>query len=78
MEVVLRQKKTSKPSVAPFFQRVEAAFQKSPRIISKTIHVNAAPTKPARSPSSEADDLIQALRGLCCLRSITHVRLQLF
>ncbi|KAL1837243.1 hypothetical protein VTJ49DRAFT_4102 [Mycothermus thermophilus] len=56
-------KSTSKPSVAPFFQRVEAAFQHSPQIITdKTIYVNTSAARPARSPSPDADDLIQELK----------------
>ncbi|KAL2268760.1 hypothetical protein VTJ83DRAFT_3606 [Remersonia thermophila] len=56
-------KLASRPSVAPFFQRVEAAFQNSPQIMTdKTIHVKTSAPKPARSPSPDAQELIQELK----------------
>ena len=59
--------KPSPPSVAPFFQRIKAAFQDQPTpttaVITKPTHKTAAPaTKTARSPSPDAEDLIQQLK----------------
>ncbi len=59
--------KPSPPSVAPFFQRIKAAFQDKPTTTTTTTtkptHKTAAPpTKPARSPSPDAEDLIQQLK----------------
>lgn len=52
-----------KPSVAPFFQRIEAAFQDKPAAITKAHHATTTAPRPARSPSPDAEDLIQQLKG---------------
>ncbi|KAK3901471.1 hypothetical protein C8A05DRAFT_16346 [Staphylotrichum tortipilum] len=52
----------SKPSVAPFFQRIEAAFQDKPAPAPQRSQAPTATRAPARSPSPSADDLIQQLK----------------
>ena len=53
----------SKPSVAPFFQRVEAAFQAN-TTASKTDHtISPAQGRLPRSPSPDPDELIRQLKG---------------
>ena len=56
-------KPTTKPSIAPFFQRVEAAFQTNPTP-AKANHANTKAQAPRRSPSPDPDDLINQLKGL--------------
>ncbi|AEO63518.1 uncharacterized protein THITE_2085036 [Thermothielavioides terrestris NRRL 8126] len=57
-------KPSSKPSVAPFFRRIEAAFQeKATAAAPNTTHTIASASKrPARTPSPDAEDLIQQLK----------------
>ncbi|KAK3296818.1 uncharacterized protein B0H64DRAFT_110071 [Chaetomium fimeti] len=55
-------KPPSKPSVAPFFRRIEAAFQDKPATSTKLNHTPTAAQASARSPSPSADDLIQQLK----------------
>ncbi|KAL2023775.1 hypothetical protein VTK56DRAFT_1042 [Thermocarpiscus australiensis] len=51
----------AKTSVAPFFQRIEAAFQdKAP--VSGTNHASTSAPGPLRSPPPDPDDLIRELR----------------
>jgi hypothetical protein len=59
----LTKKPASKPSVAPFFQRIEAAFQDKPAATTKTHQASTTAPRPARSPSPDAEDLIQQLKG---------------
>ncbi|KAL2157706.1 hypothetical protein VTH06DRAFT_5189 [Thermothelomyces fergusii] len=54
-------KASSKPSVAPFFQRLEAAFRDKPTSATESSRVVGAKTNPRRSPSPDAEDLIQQL-----------------
>ncbi|KAL2135372.1 hypothetical protein VTI74DRAFT_8784 [Chaetomium olivicolor] len=56
------QKPLSKPSVAPFFQRIEAAFQDKPAAATKASHAISTARAPARSPSPDAEDLIAQLK----------------
>ncbi|KAL2196158.1 hypothetical protein P885DRAFT_61355 [Corynascus similis CBS 632.67] len=53
---------STKPSVAPFFRRIEAAFQDKPAIATKPRRAVASEMEPARSPSPDAEDLIQQLK----------------
>ncbi|KAG7289686.1 hypothetical protein NEMBOFW57_006062 [Staphylotrichum longicolle] len=55
-------KRPSKPSVAPFFQRIESAFQDKPTSTTKPSNTTTATLKPARYPSPDAEDLIQQLK----------------
>ncbi|SPQ20991.1 26aad05a-d100-423e-bcd9-2d100216fc06 [Thermothielavioides terrestris] len=54
----------SKPSVVPFFRRIEAAFQDKPATAApNTTHtIVSASKRPARTPSPDAEDLIQQLK----------------
>lgn len=64
VEVVAAKKPPSKPSIAPFFRRIEAAFQDKPATAIKPNHViTTAARRSTRSPSPSADDLIQQLKG---------------
>jgi hypothetical protein len=61
--VAANKKAPSKPSVAPFFQRIEAAFQDKPVPATKPNHGTTTAPNRARSPSPTAEDLIQQLKG---------------
>jgi hypothetical protein len=67
VEDVVAKKPPSKPSVAPFFRRIEAAFQDKPAATIKPNYATAAARRSDRSPSPSADDLIQQLKGLIFL-----------
>ena len=56
-------KPASKPSVAPFFQRIEAAFRDKPVVTTKSHLATTTAPLPPRSPSPDAEDLIQQLKG---------------
>jgi ABC-type branched-subunit amino acid transport system substrate-binding protein len=58
-------KSTSRPSVAPFFQRIEAAFRDNPTITTKASHTSTTTRAQAKArfPSPDAEDLIQQLKG---------------
>lgn len=51
-----------KPSVAPFFQRIETAFQAGVKPPSSN-HATTIAHGPPRSPSPSPDDLIKQLKG---------------
>ena len=61
---------STKPSVAPFFRRIEAAFQDKPAIATKPRRAVVNEMKPARSPSPDAEDLIQQLKGASTQHSL--------
>ncbi|KAJ4302324.1 hypothetical protein N0V88_002468 [Collariella sp. IMI 366227] len=66
------QKLQSKPSVAPFFQRIEAAFQDKPHPAAKTKYASTTRHQiPARSPSPDAEDLIAQLKEHYLLTATT-------
>lgn len=56
-------KDSTKSSVAPFFRRIEAAFRDNQKAATETDRVVSSKTNPLRSPSPDAEDLIQQLKG---------------
>ncbi|KAK4121388.1 hypothetical protein N657DRAFT_648211 [Parathielavia appendiculata] len=60
--VAANAKFTTKPSVAPFFQRIKAAFEDKQTATTRPNHASAGERTQARSPSPDAEDLIQELK----------------
>jgi hypothetical protein len=61
-----RKPNQKKRSVAPFFKRIEAAFQDKPLKPNDTSETSNKTQRPALSPSPDPDELIRQLQGLFC------------
>ncbi|KAK4104589.1 hypothetical protein N658DRAFT_183010 [Parathielavia hyrcaniae] len=62
--VAAHTKSTAKTSVAPFFQRIKAAFEDKQAATAELNHASTAERRPkADSSSPDAEDLIQQLKG---------------